>query len=93
MRGYIEYLDTFAKTAGVGVNTTPKKTGKIKEAGDILGLSFCRDNPRATIKGAKKEVGNLPMEILVYLQAYLDSAIDAGMLKAPIYQVQSSTYM
>jgi len=35
-------------------------------------------------------LGNLPLEILTYLQAYIDTLILNGTLKTPIFQVQSS---
>jgi ion channel-forming bestrophin family protein len=91
MRGYVEFLDTFAKEANQGVSTTTKKPAKWKRFGEFLGISFAEDNPRKLLKQAKKPVGNLPLEILVYLQGYLDTIIDNGTLKTPIFQVQSRT--
>jgi ion channel-forming bestrophin family protein len=92
MFGYVEFLNTYAKDANVGVNTTPKEPSKLKKLGEVLGISFSRENPRTALKKATKPLGNLPMEILVYLQTYFDSAIDQGQLKAPIFQMQTSTF-
>ena len=89
MRGYIDFLDTYAKEANVGVETALPKEGKLKRLGEILGLSVAQENPRQMIKKAKKPLGNLPLEILTYIQGYLDSIIDNGTLKTPIFQVQS----
>jgi putative membrane protein len=89
MRGYVDFLDTYAKEANVGVETTPPKIGKLKRAGEILGLSMAQDNPRALIKKAKKPLGNLPLEILSHLQGYMHSIIGNETLKTPIFQVQS----
>jgi putative membrane protein len=89
LRGLVEYLPTYSKEANKGVNSAVKKPNVFKRVGEILGLSFAVDNPRAMIKSAEMPLGNLPMELLTYLQSYVDSAIDAGMLKAPIYQMQS----
>jgi len=88
MRGYVEFLDTYAKDANVGVETTVKTT-KLKRLGEILGLTLAQDNPRRLIKQARKPLGNLPLEILTYLQGYMNGIIDNGTLKTPIYQVQA----
>jgi putative membrane protein len=90
LRGYVDFLDTYSRDATVGVDTTPPQPGKFQRLGEILGLTIARSNPRAMIKQAKKPLGNLPLEILTYLQGYIDTLILNGTLKTPIFQVQSS---
>jgi putative membrane protein len=90
MRGYVDYLDTYAREATVGVNTLPKPVPPLKKLGQILDLPIAIDNPRAEIKKATKPLGHLPLEMLVYLQSYMDSIIDSKQLPAPIFQMQSS---
>jgi hypothetical protein len=92
MRGYVDYLDTYAREANVGVSTVPKPVTKLKKLGQILDLPIAIDNPRAEIKKARRPLGNLALEMLVYLQSYMDAIIDAKQLPAPIFQVQSSEY-
>lgn len=89
LRPYAEHLDTFAKAANVGVDMTPPKYSRKKRVGEFLGFSFAESNPRKLIKRAKKPLGNLPLEILAYLQGYVDTIIDNGTLKAPCFQMQS----
>jgi hypothetical protein len=93
MRGYVEFLDTFAKEANKGFDTaTPNqsKQSKWKRAGEFLGVTFAKSNPRTQLKQTSRPLGNLPLEILIHLQSYFDGIIDNGTLKVPIYQVQSS---
>jgi ion channel-forming bestrophin family protein len=90
MRGYIDYLDTYAREANVGVSTLPKPVPKLKRLGQILDLPVAIDNPRSQIKNATRPLGNLPQEMLIYLQSYMDGIIDAKQMPAPIFQVQSS---
>lgn len=49
-----------------------------KVAGEYLGLTFAESNPRKLIKKSTKNLGNLPLEILIYLSAYLQSIITNG---------------
>jgi putative membrane protein len=91
MRGYVDFLDTYSRDANVGVDSTPPKAGKLQRIGEVLGLTVAQSNPRVMIKNAQKPLGNLPLEILTYLQGYIDSLIVNGTLKTPIFQVQSIT--
>jgi hypothetical protein len=51
-----------------------------------LGVSFAESNPRKLIKRSNKPLGNLPLEILTYLAAYIDETIEDGKLKIPMQQ-------
>ena len=90
LRGYVDYLNTYAREANIGVDTRHTKTGKLKRFGQILGLSFAKDNPRAQLKKATRPVGNLPLEILIHIQAYFDSVFENKTLSVAVYQQQSS---
>lgn len=57
-----------------------------KEAGEYLGISFAESNPRKLIKRSTENLGNLPLEILTYLGAYMDDIIQNGQLTLPIHQ-------
>jgi putative membrane protein len=86
LAGLVGHLDTFAKAATTPEVTEPPKRNVFKSAGKYLGVSFVQSNPRKLVKRAKKPVGNLPLEILTYLAAYVDETIDAGLLKIPMQQ-------
>lgn len=89
MRGYVDYLDTYAREANVGISTVPKPVSKLKKLGQILDLPIAIDNPRADIKNATKPLGNLGQEMLIYLQSYVDGILDAKQLPIPAFQIQS----
>ncbi|TLD39619.1 Bestrophin RFP-TM chloride channel-domain-containing protein [Venturia nashicola] len=89
LRPYAGHLKTFAKDASEGVDLRPREYSKKKQIGEFLGFSFARSNPRKLIKRTPKPLGNLPLEILAHLQAYLDTIIDNGTLKAPCFQMQA----
>jgi predicted membrane chloride channel (bestrophin family) len=90
LKDRIDYLDTFAKAAEADI---PKATesGKIKAMGEFLGVSFAESNPRKRIKRSKKPLGNLPLEILTHLAAYVHSICDNETLKLGLYQNQAIT--
>lgn len=92
MQGYLEYLDTFAKEANKGVDLTEPKDSVFIKVSDFLGMPWAEKNPRANLKNAQKPVGNLPLEILSYISGYLDSIIDNGTFKTPIFHVQGCGY-
>ena len=75
LQDLVSNLSTFAGEAydpDVALRRTPSQW---KKAGDWLGLAFAESNPRKLIKRSKKNLGNLPLEILTYLAAYLESTI------------------
>lgn len=84
----VEYLDTFAKAAEAAIPQR-KESGKIKSVGEFLGVSFAESNPRKRIKNSKKPLGNLSLEILNHLGAYIHSTIDNETLKNGLYQSQA----
>jgi putative membrane protein len=85
MREYVEYLNTLAKQANEGVDTRPREYSRIKQVGQWLGIQAAESNPRKAIKRASKPLGNLPLEILSHIQAYLDTVVENGTLKSPVF--------
>lgn len=90
LKARVEYLETFAKDAQAEIPPQPNN-GKIKRAGEFLGVSFAESNPRKRIKRSKKPLGNLPVEILNHLSAYVQHLIDTDTLKVGLYQNQAIT--
>lgn len=76
--GHIGHLDTYAKDAYDPdlINRPPKTPWK--RVGEYLGIPFAESNPRKDMKRAKKPVGNLPLEILTYLSAYIEDQTRIG---------------
>ncbi|KAF2849160.1 UPF0187-domain-containing protein [Plenodomus tracheiphilus IPT5] len=74
----VSHLDTFAKQAG---HPTAHEQGHsfLRRVGDLLHVAEA--NPRAELKKAKRSVGNLPLEILMYMSAYLKEVTDNGTMK------------
>ena len=93
MRDYVGHMKTFAKEANEGVDVTPKKIGVLKKFGQFLGIDAVESNPRKAIKRATKPLGNLPLEVLCHLQAYLDEIVDNGTLKVPVFCVPIVNYL
>jgi predicted membrane chloride channel (bestrophin family) len=90
MRDLVGYLDTFAKAAEPEI-PRPQDMTKMKRLGNFLGVSFAESNPRKRIKRSKKPLGNLPLEILNHLSAYVDSIITNNTLGVSLYQNQAIT--
>lgn len=86
LQGLVGYLDTFAKSAHEADALKTSKKTPWKAAGEYLGVSFAESNPRKVIKRSKKPLGNLPLEIITYLAAYMDSLINNDMMPIPAHQ-------
>ncbi|ETI28869.1 hypothetical protein G647_01321 [Cladophialophora carrionii CBS 160.54] len=67
----------------------PKKVSSWKATGEYLGVTFAHSNPRKVIKRSRENLGNLPLEILNYLGAYLEEICTNGQLTLPIHQSNS----
>ncbi|KAI1644586.1 UPF0187-domain-containing protein [Daldinia loculata] len=85
----VDHLDTFARSA-TEENAIKPKSGLFKAVGENLGLSFAASNPRKLMKKAETPLGNLPLEILCYLTAYVDELALNGQL--PVGMQQTSAY-
>jgi putative membrane protein len=89
LRDRVDFLDTFAKAADLDI-PKPGDKKKIKAVGEYLGVTFAESNPRKRIKRSKKPLGNLSLEILNHLSAYVNHIIDNETLKIGLYQNQAS---
>jgi putative membrane protein len=85
MCDYVEYLNTWSKEATKDSDKSPRKRSKWKHFGEFLGLTFANSNPRKEIKRASKPLGNLPLEILSHIEGFLDTVVDNGTLKTPVF--------
>ncbi|KAI2470160.1 UPF0187-domain-containing protein [Annulohypoxylon bovei var. microspora] len=85
----VDHIDTFAKAATQEHEMRPK-VGMFKAVGENLGLSFAASNPRKLMKKAQSPLGNLPLEILCYLTAYVDELATGGQL--PVGMQQTAAY-
>ncbi|KAF2469662.1 UPF0187-domain-containing protein [Lindgomyces ingoldianus] len=90
MKELVEYMDTFARAAEPEIPQV-KESGKMKAIGEFLGVSFAESNPRKRIKRSKKPLGNLPLEILNHLSAYVNCIIENDTCKVVLYQSQAIT--
>ncbi|KAJ4291631.1 hypothetical protein N0V90_009526 [Kalmusia sp. IMI 367209] len=90
LKSRVEYLDTFAKAAEADIPKL-KEPGKLKAAGEYLGVTFAESNPRKRIKRAKKPLGNLPLEILNHLSSYVEYVNQNETLKNGLYHNQLIT--
>lgn len=82
----VGHLDTYAKAAEQPVR---KRQNIIKTTGQFLGVPMAEENPRKLLKKARVPIGNLPLEILSHLSAYMKTIYDNGTFKVSIYQTQS----
>ncbi|KAI0420986.1 Bestrophin, RFP-TM, chloride channel-domain-containing protein [Xylaria grammica] len=89
----VGHIDTLAKEATEEQSpevTKPRTYTIFKEMGENLGLSFATSNPRKMLKRSEKPTGNLPLEILCYLTAYVDELVANGQL--PVAMMQTTAY-
>ncbi|KAL8945589.1 MAG: hypothetical protein Q9222_007887 [Ikaeria aurantiellina] len=82
----VSHLSTFAGDAFDPDTSTTKPKTPWKRGGEYLGLTFAESNPRKAIKRSKKNLGNLPLEILTYMSAYIDSTIKTEQLPNGVQQ-------
>lgn len=82
----VGHLETHAKAAEKPVR---KRPNVFKTTGSFLGLPMAEENPRKLVKKARVPIGNLPLEILSHLSAYMKTIFDNGTFKVGIYQTQS----
>ncbi|EUC48681.1 hypothetical protein COCMIDRAFT_86803 [Bipolaris oryzae ATCC 44560] len=90
LRDRVEFLDTFARAAEVDI-PAPADKKKLKAVGEYLGVTFAESNPRKRIKRSKKPLGNLSLEILNHISAYVHSLIENETLNVGLYQNQAIT--
>jgi len=86
LRDLVDHLDTLAEQATNERLDVVKKQNIFKRTSEHLGLTFAQSNPRKEMKKATSPLGNLPLEILCYLSAYIDSLCENGQLTVPMQQ-------
>ena len=93
LAGLVGHLDLFAREAtsaatadGSAGRRHHPRPGFFKATGQYLGISFAASNPRKALKKATKPLGNLPLEILMYLAAYTDELCENDQLVVPMQQ-------
>ena len=80
----IGHLCTLAKEAG---GPPPRERPSfVKRIGELMRIPMARSNPRAELKRSSAPLGNLPLEILTYMGAYIDDMCANGTLELPIAQ-------
>ncbi|KAF2488285.1 hypothetical protein BU16DRAFT_532315 [Lophium mytilinum] len=89
LQSLIGHLDTFAQAAGAPNTSHQKPPNPLKTTGEFLGVPMAISNPRKELKRAPAPLGNLPLEILSNLSAYIKDLFNNGTFKVSIYQTQA----
>ncbi|KEF51045.1 uncharacterized protein A1O9_12895 [Exophiala aquamarina CBS 119918] len=66
----------------------PREPSSWKAASEYLDIPLGLSNPRKIIKQSKDNLGNIPLETLGYLSAYVEETIQNGQLKTGAHQTQ-----
>ncbi|EPS45210.1 hypothetical protein H072_782 [Dactylellina haptotyla CBS 200.50] len=97
LQGLITNLQTFAKQAHHEGNLPPRKgLTTPQRISSYLGITFLERSPVKRYKAYKKAGklhGNLPLEIMTYLSAYLDMIVQGGQIPVPAYQSMAMAYL
>lgn len=88
--GLVAHLDTYAQAAHKEEHLAHKHKSAWKSVGEHLGLPFALSNPRKEMKRSDKPLGNLPMEIMAYLSAYVETVQNNGQMKSTVLGGQVS---
>ena len=81
----VRHLDSFAAAAydAEAAGPTHVKRSWLKTvAGEYLDISFAESNPREALQRSTRNLGNLPLEVLLHLSAYVESLAADGTLAA-----------
>jgi ion channel-forming bestrophin family protein len=91
LRPLIQNLRTLAKTAYEADGHLPQKTyGSLRQAGQFLGVPGTQPDPAKQLRRrGPNYFGNLPLEIIAYLSAYLDILAGNGTMTTPVLQTQA----
>ncbi|KAI5306087.1 hypothetical protein KEM56_002259 [Ascosphaera pollenicola] len=87
--GLVCHVDTFAKAAYDSGYRTEQNETWLNRIGEYLRLPFAMTNPRKAIKKTRKPIGNLPLELLNNLSAYVYKICDSGKMKLAAHQGQA----
>ena len=88
----VSHINTFAGEADQNA-LRERKASTLKAAGQYLGVSWADSNPRKLIKRSKDNLGNMPLEVLTYLSAYLERSFQNKTLPLPIHQTIAMNLM
>ncbi|KAI5292624.1 hypothetical protein KEM52_006192 [Ascosphaera acerosa] len=87
--GLVCHVDTFAKAAyDAGFRTRRTETW-MNRIGEYLRIPFAIANPREAVKNTRKPIGNLPLEIMNNLSAYVMKICETGKMKVAAHQGQA----
>ncbi|KAF2628422.1 hypothetical protein BU25DRAFT_430745 [Macroventuria anomochaeta] len=87
LKHLVGHLDTWAQAVD---SPNIKGPGAVRSVGQLLGIPMATPNPRHFVKKARAPLGDLPLEILAYLSAYMKTLYDNGTLRDySIYQTQT----
>jgi putative membrane protein len=89
LKHLVGHIDTFARDADQPYLN--RKQSIFKTAGRFLGLPMAESNPRKVLKRSRVPLGNLPLELLNHLSAYMKTLFDNGTFKVTAYQSQCLT--
>ncbi|KAF3918868.1 hypothetical protein ABW20_dc0103064 [Dactylellina cionopaga] len=97
LQGLISNLQTYARDAHQAGEIPPRKALTTPQRiSSYLGITFLEKSPVRRYKAYKKAGqlhGNLPLEIMTYLSAYLEMIVQAGQLPVPAYQSMAMAYL
>ncbi|KAK6357032.1 hypothetical protein TWF718_001363 [Orbilia javanica] len=97
LQGLVANIQSFAKQAHRDGDIPPRKAITTPQRiAAYLGITFFEKSPTKRYKAYKKagkNHGNLPLEIMTYLSAYLDMSIRSERIKAPAYQSMAMAYL
>ena len=89
LRPLIQNMSTLAKSAYLADGAPPRKQyTPLRKVGQRLGVPGTQSDPLKPLRKGPKYYGNLPLEILTYLGAYMDIVISNGTLTTPVMQTQ-----
>ena len=87
LKHLVGHLDTFAQGANM---PAPDPPSAFRRACQLFGIPMATPNPRRHVKKSAVPLGDLPLEILSHLSAYIKVLYDTGTLRDySIYQTQS----
>lgn len=91
--GFVDHLETFANVATEADKPRISTPGSVRLFGQYLGLPFAESNPMHTINSSDMPLGNLPLEVLTYIGAFLDYMVENGQLKVPMQQTVACKFV
>lgn len=89
---YIRNLSTFAKTAYLKDGPLPEhQWSSLRRVAVSIGIPGARPDPLKPLCRGTSYHGNLPLEILSYMNAYAETIVRSGAMPSPAVQIQLLT--